>query len=139
MSDQKYRQHGYRDGQEPRREDRPQPKPKDVTFGPRSVHMAPSRTVSRCAQCGVILNAQADPAGKCPQCGAALHACKQCTYFDPGSHFECRQPVTARIAKKDLANECNFFTLRTRVEKETSTAASRSDDARRAFENLFKK
>ncbi len=140
MSDRKYRQHGYMDRGDNHPESKPQPKPsKDMTFGPRAIQMAPTRTVSRCAQCGVVLNAMTDANGACPRCGTALHACKQCTHFDPGSRFECRQPITARIAKKDAQNQCTFFSLSTRVERETSASAARADDARRAFENLFKK
>ncbi len=140
MSDRKYRQHGYQDRGEEKSAGKPQPKPnKDMAYGPRAIQMAPTRTVSRCAQCGVVLSAMVDVAGKCPQCEAALHSCKQCTQFEPASRFECRQPVTERIAKKDAHNTCTFFSLRTRVERETSIAATRAEDARRAFDNLFKK
>ena len=78
--------------------------------------------------------------GQCPKCGFELHSCKQCTYFDPGSRFECMQPVKERIAKKDARNECTLYEIRVTREKETSTPASlRPNDARAAFENLFKK
>ena len=139
MSEQKYRQHGYMDRDRQRSEKKPKAPPKETNFGPRSIQMAPTRTVSRCAQCGVVLNAFVDVAGQCPKCGAALHACKQCPHFDPGSRYECRQPITERVAKKDLRNTCTCFALSTRVERETSASAVRVDDARRAFENLFKK
>jgi predicted RNA-binding Zn-ribbon protein involved in translation (DUF1610 family) len=139
MSEQKYRQHGYMDRDRERTENKPKAPPKEMNFGPRSIQMAPTRALSRCAQCGVILNALVDVAGQCPQCGAALHVCKQCSHFDPGSRFECRQPVTGRVAKKDLRNDCTFFVLSTRVERETSASTTRTNDARRAFENLFKK
>jgi hypothetical protein len=50
------------------------------------------------------------------------------------------QPVSVRIAKKDARNECTFYEIRVTREKETSTPASlRPNDARQAFENLFKK
>ncbi len=142
MSDRKYRQPGYQDSDRDRSSPgagKPKPKSSDMTFGPRAIQMAPTRTVSRCAQCGVVLSAFVDAGGQCPKCGAALHACKQCTHFDPGSRFECRQPITERVAKKDAANSCTFFTLSTRVERETSASAARVDDARKAFDNLFKK
>jgi hypothetical protein len=48
--------------------------------------------------------------------------------------------VTERIAKKDARNGCELFEIRVTREKETSTPASlRPNDARAAFENLFKK
>lgn len=77
---------------------------------------------------------------QCPKCGFELHSCKQCMYFDPGSRFECMQPVPVRIAKKDARNDCQLYEMRVTREKETSTpAAARPTDARQAFENLFKK
>jgi len=49
------------------------------------------------------------------------------------------QPVPERIAKKDARNECSFFSISVRVEKQTSTGSSASpNDAHRAFDNLFK-
>jgi len=141
----KYRQHGYqdRDRDSERKSERamsgaPAPK-RDNTFGPRPVNMAGSHAVSRCAQCGTVL--QGIPSdGKCPKCGFALHSCKQCMYFDPGSRFECMQPVNVRVGKKDERNECATFEIRVTHEKQTSTpAVARPNDARTAFENLFKK
>ena len=145
----KYRQHGYQDREEkPHREkesgDRPsspgnRPGNRDNTFGPRPVNLPGTRAVSRCTQCGTVL--QGMPPGElCPKCGFELHSCKQCAYFDPGSRFECMQPVTERVAKKDARNNCTFYEIRVTREKETSTPASlRPNDARQAFENLFKK
>ncbi|MGH9497229.1 MAG: hypothetical protein ACRD3B_19695 [Candidatus Sulfotelmatobacter sp.] len=144
----KYRQHGYQDrdregggkrsGERPNPGVSPQAK-RDNTFGPRPVNMPGTRAVSRCAQCGTVL--QGIPGdGKCPKCAFDLHSCKQCSYFDPGSRFECMQPIKVRIAKKDARNDCDLFEIRVTREKETSTPASlRPNDARQAFENLFKK
>lgn len=142
MSEQKYRQHGYRDSdRSEKRErtsaDRP---PKQETFGPRAVQMAGSHAISRCAQCGTVLISITEPVGKCSKCGFDLHSCKQCTHFDTSARFECTQPIPARIPRKDLANQCTFYSISVRVEKQTSTPASaRPQDARQAFENLFKK
>jgi len=149
----KYRQHGYQDHD---REDRPRgdkaegraksgEKPatplakRDYSMGPRPVNMPGTRVVSRCAQCGTVLQ-EGSPTGLCPKCGFELHSCKQCMYFDPGKRFECMQPILARIAKKDVRNDCTVYEIRASREKETSTpAARRPTDARQAFENLFKK
>ena len=138
----KYRQRGYQDSgdERQRREgsggaDRPV---KKETFGPRAIQMPGTRAVSRCAQCGTVLQNVAD--GRCPKCAFELHSCKQCTYFDPSSRFECMQPIKERVAKKDGRNECSFYSMRVTREKETSTPSSaRPQDARQAFENLFKK
>jgi hypothetical protein len=75
----------------------------------------------------------------CPHCSAALHACAQCTHFDPGHRFECTQPIAGRIADKRAANTCASFSLRVTVERETGSAPMRPGDARRGFDDLFKK
>jgi hypothetical protein len=139
LSDRKYRQHGYQDsGGEHRQTSQQKPVRKD-TFGPRPVHMPGTHAVSRCAQCGTLLTLVSEPLGQCPKCGFALHSCKQCTYFDPSRRFECMQAIPERIAKKDARNECTYYSISVRVEKQTSTgAASPPNDARKAFDNLFK-
>jgi len=124
---------------EPQKRSAPQAPKRDNTFGPRPMQMAATRTVSRCAQCGTVLQAFTEPVGQCPKCGFELHSCKQCTYFDPTSRFECTQTIPERIPRKDAKNDCKFYAIRVMVEKETSTSAGRVDDARKAFENLFKK
>jgi len=142
VSDRKYRQRGYQDSggdqQKSRGGERGDRPVRQETFGPRAIQMPGTRSVSRCSQCGTIL--QPEASGNCPKCGFALHSCKQCTYFDPSRRFECLQPVPERVARKDECNDCTFYSMRVTMEKETSTPASaRPQDARQAFENLFKK
>ena len=140
MSDRKYRQPGYMDSRNERpRTSADKPPSRDNTFGPRPLQMAASRTVSRCAQCGTVLHAVTEPAGQCAKCGFELHSCKQCSHFDPGSRFECTQAIPERVPRKDAKNDCTFYSMRVMVEKETSASGARADDARKAFENLFKK
>ncbi|HZQ25825.1 MAG TPA: hypothetical protein VFA89_23745 [Terriglobales bacterium] len=138
MSDRKYRQRGYQDsGPEPQKAaERPK---KQETFGPRAIQMPGTRTVSRCSQCGTVLQSLAEPVGQCPKCAFELHSCKQCTHFDPSSRFECNQPILERIPRKDVRNNCPAYSIRITMEKETSAGAARVNDARTAFENLFKK
>ena len=95
----------------------------------------PSRAVRNAARCCRTT----DPVGQCPKCGFALHACKQCEHFDPSSRFECNQPIPARISPKDKRNDCSLYSIRVMVKKETSSKGSqRPNDARAAFDNLFK-
>ncbi|MGA3197309.1 MAG: hypothetical protein ABSD39_20120 [Terriglobales bacterium] len=143
LSDRKYRQRGYQDsgGDAQKKPDKPAAAPKkDNTFGPRPMKMPGTRTVSRCAECGALLQNLKDTLGQCPKCGFDLHACKQCEHFDPSSRFECNQPIPERISPKDKRNNCTFYSIRVMIEKETSSKpAQRPNDARQAFENLFKK
>jgi hypothetical protein len=49
------------------------------------------------------------------------------------------QPVPDRVAKKDARNECSFYSISVRVEKQTSTGpAAKPHSARQAFDDLFK-
>ena len=158
--DRKYRQRGYeeRDAEKkekkrPEHSGEPRPKAHDM-LGPRTPRMVGTVTRARCANCGAVLAPGFDVNSECPRCKAALHCCKQCVHFDTGRQFECTEPIPERITKKDAKNDCTFFLFRTTIEKDTSpvnyaaktTAAmqpsvssSRPNDARKAFEDLFKK
>lgn len=140
MSDRKYRQQGYQDsGGDKQRPSPGKPAARKDTFGPRAIQMPGTHAVSRCAQCGTVLMMVTEPLGQCAKCGFELHSCKQCTYFDPSQRFECAQRVPERVAKKDVRNACKFYSISVRVEKQTSTgSAATPNDARKAFDNLFK-
>ena len=100
-------------------------------------------TVVRCANCGTVLPKEFDLHGQCLRCNFELHSCKQCVHFDPAARWECTEPITARIPRKDARNECSYYEMRTSNERETTsgppTGFARTDDPRKAFENLFKK
>jgi hypothetical protein len=131
MDERRYRQAGYKGGGRPR-EAAPARPPSPST-------PLQARSVSRCAACGAVLPITAASLSECPACRAALHACRQCAHFDPGQRFECRESIPERIADKQHRNTCPLFALRVTVERDTSGGAVRPDDARRAFNNLFKK
>jgi len=141
MSDRKYRQRGYMDND---REDksRPQSGPKPPAKpadreGPRSPKMMAYGEKIKCAACAAIVQANVGLESSCPKCNADLHTCRMCVSFDPGSRFECRKPLTARVVNKGGRNNCELFAARTVVERETSSG--KPTDARQAFANLFKK
>jgi len=136
----KYRQNGYQDNdsrndRKENRGDRP------MRDGPRSPRMPGMERVIRCSNCGAkIPKSSSDDVelkSTCPKCEAYLHSCKHCAFFDPSQRFECTQPVPKRIERKDLPAKCEFFEIRTTVEKITSTNGNSPASARDAFENLF--
>lgn len=135
----KYRQSGYQDRKQPQRRSHSTPRFRE---GPRSPIMAGFRKVLKCAQCGIVVPAKFTDvsfASQCNRCGADLHACKNCVFFNPGQRFECSQPISERIARKDTANHCQYFEAKTTIEKITSSAdRNQPDDARDAFEKLFR-
>jgi hypothetical protein len=93
------------------------------------------REVVRCTQCGTLVAGEIAPDSRCTRCGAEMHACAQCGSFDPGSRFECMQPVPARLTPKNARNTCTLYSPRSTVERETTTP--RTNDARKAFDDLF--
>lgn len=153
--ERKYKHKGYseRDRDEKKRERPSEPRPpRQEQMGPRTPRMVGTVMRARCSNCGTILAPGFDQKGRCPKCQFELHSCKQCVHFDTGAQFECTQPIPERIPRKDVKNDCTFFEFRMTVEKDTSPVShpstpapavpvsnGRPDDARRAFEDLFKK
>ncbi|MBI1748541.1 MAG: hypothetical protein HYR55_18430 [Acidobacteria bacterium] len=136
----KYGQKGYMSGSE---ETKPRPikKASDGARTVRSPTMPGFREVFRCALCGTSIRVQigVTEESQCPKCKSDLHSCKNCLHFDPSRHLECTQAIPARIVKKDLRNACALFTVRKSVEKEASESLSKIEDARAAFDRLFRK
>ena len=150
--ERKYRQRGYMDSSKAEKKERPpESRPRQEQIGPRTPRMVGTVTRARCASCGNVMLPGFDPNGECPRCKFDLHCCKQCVHFDTGARFECTQPIPERIPKKDARNNCTFFEFRMTVEKDTAPSApaaspsapaantARPSDARKAFEDLFKK
>ena len=152
--DRKYRQRGYMDFDRDNGVRRPEERPKgprpplDIT-GPRLPRLVQTVTASRCYNCATALPNGTDFKGNCPKCGVPLHCCKQCAHFEPSTRFQCLKPVPIRIASKDQANPCELFSPRVTVARDTTssgasaspapTAPRSSNDARAAFDQLFKK
>lgn len=71
----------------------------------------------------------------CGGCGDDLRTCTNCAYFDSGAPFECRQPVTVRVAKKSKATACEHFAPKETAEFEAD--AGKPSDPKDAFDALF--
>jgi hypothetical protein len=166
-ADRKYRQAGYQDSDRSSNNDRKEsqkpprpggPRTLQDPSGPRLPRLVQAVAASRCYSCSVALPADIDFKGSCPKCGVALHCCKQCTFFEPSTRFQCTKPIPARIPYKDQVNQCELFNPRVTVSRDgaapqsslgssaapgtrmpTPPAIRTSNDARTAFDNLFKK
>ncbi len=140
MSDRKYRQRGYMDDERDRQPQKPKQGPptgpRERPEGPKTPNLMGARTVVRCARCGNIITMAILADSRCSKCGDDLHACAQCASFSPGSRFECMQTIPARVSPKNVRNSCTLFEPRTTVERETGS--TRPNDARSAFDDLFK-
>lgn len=162
-SDRKYRQNGYMDSSDRDRQPREHQKPKgprppiDIT-GPRLPRLVQAVTAARCWNCSTTLPGDMDFKGAtCPKCQSALHVCKQCAHFESSTRFQCLKPIPVRIAYKDQVNECELFKPRVTVARDSAGAPANggmngsngsgakayeprtANDARAAFDNLFKK
>ena len=153
--ERKYSHRGYMDTDAPKKKEKraPESRPRQEQIGPRTPRMVGTITRARCANCGAVLPSGVDPNSQCPRCGLELHSCKQCVHFDTGAQFECTEPIPEHIAKKDARNQCTFYAFRMTIEKDIAPTASivappatasssssyRPNNARKAFEDLFKK
>ncbi len=101
-----------------------------------------ARTGIRCARCGKTITQVGEVTVEtvCDNCGSDLHTCTNCAFFSTGARMECLKPITSRVAPKDARNQCTFFSPSVFVERtfEAGIAAA-PEDARKAFDALFKK
>ena len=139
--DRKYRHRGYQDSEPPaRRPSGPRPPREDGAPRGRGIDQAKA-VVFRCKHCGerVIDLEEIGFEAVCRKCGESLHACSQCTYFDTSARFECAQPIPERIVSKKAKNTCTFFAPAKTFDLTGSRGAETPDDARAAFDALFRK
>ncbi|HEY0140892.1 MAG TPA: hypothetical protein VGF48_08350 [Thermoanaerobaculia bacterium] len=155
MSDRKYKHRGYQDSggygsqsgsSQTSRPQGPRPDPPKQRlegaprgrtaggFGPEAF---------KCNACGNVRHSidPVQPFDACGGCGADLHTCGNCRFFDTTTLWECRENIPARVVGKHAKNECTFFTPK--IVRDLSADKMRQpqtpDDARKAFDALFKK
>lgn len=150
----KYRHRGYQDGggygsnsggqnQRPQgpRPDPPRPRLEDAPRGRTAGGFGPD--AFKCNKCGQIRHSLGEmtTADVCGGCGADLHTCGNCRFFDTTTMWECRENIPARVVGKHSKNECAFF--QPKIVKDLAADKGRQpqtpDDARKAFDALFKK
>ena len=153
VSDRKYKHRGYQDGgsfsshsgggdrpQGPR----PEPQRQRLEGAPRGRTAGGfGPEVFKCNRCGQPRISLEAPTFDelCVKCGADIHTCGNCRFFDTTTLWECRENIPARVANKHARNECTFF--QPKVVKDLAADKGRQpqtpDDARKAFDALFKK
>jgi hypothetical protein len=93
--------------------------------------------MSVCYRCGTEVSL--DKVGVrevCEKCRAYLHCCRNCEFYEPGVHNDCREPGAELVADKEQGNFCDFFHLASATKP---IAASPGADARARLEALFRK
>jgi len=140
--DRKYRHRGYMDSGDREKPRRSGPRPDRNDGAPRGRGIDQDKAVVfACRACN---EKRRDPEEirsetTCSKCGADLHSCFQCTYFDGSARFECTQPIPARIPDKKKRNSCTFYAPAKTFDLTGSRGTATPDDARAAFDRLFKK
>jgi len=73
-----------------------------------------SATTYYCHKCknGFDIEVKMGRRDECPHCAADLHVCKNCKYWDPSSHNECKEHISEYIPDREKANFCGMFTYR---------------------------
>lgn len=91
-----------------------------------------------CYRCGAgIFPIEPVSRGEVCGCGAYVRCCSNCEFFDEYAPRQCREPMSEPPSDKEMANFCDYFRLDKKRIKQDS--ASKTDDAKRRFEELFKK
>lgn len=73
----------------------------------------------------------------CAKCGKDIRACKNCVFYEPNSHWECREEVSEHVLDKEKANFCDHFKLN--PNKNSQGQGKAKEDLLSAAEALFKK
>ena len=74
----------------------------------------------------------------CSKCNGDLHCCRNCRFFDPSVHNQCRETQVEWVQYKDKANFCEYFAASTHVDLVRKSGAP-AEDARKKWDSLFKK
>ena len=94
----------------------------------------------RCHRCGAaskLLDGEVvSRRDECSSCGADMRCCLNCRHFDPSKNNQCAESEADWLADKESANFCDWFKPRTTVDL-VGTKSS-NDDAKKAFDDLFK-
>ena len=71
----------------------------------------------------------------CPRCHRDLHNCKNCRFYDPSAHNQCREPQAEYVGDREKANFCTYFVPGSAGKAMTREASA----AKKKLEDLFKK
>jgi hypothetical protein len=74
----------------------------------------------------------------CPKCHSDARVCLNCNFFDQFAPNQCREPQAEVVRDREKANFCEFFTPSAK-RGAAGQQRSKADEARSAFDNLFKK
>ncbi len=71
----------------------------------------------------------------CPGCDKYLRCCKNCRFWDPNAHNQCRENLTEYVPDREKANFCASFEIR----EGQLGASDEAAKAKARLDALFKK
>ena len=77
---------------------------------------------------------------ECPSCSRPLKVCLNCTFYERGAQWDCRETISEPVREKDRANFCDYFRLRSGPHAGADAAEAeqrRAQQARSDFDKLF--
>lgn len=94
----------------------------------------------QCYVCGFELprNTQIFRETECPQCNKPLKVCLNCTFYQRGLQWDCRETITEPVIEKDRANFCDYFRVLSSTHSVDSKAPPQQPSKfRTEFDKLF--
>jgi hypothetical protein len=90
-----------------------------------------------CYACGAVLDEKLEVhrTTECPSCRRDLHVCRNCTFYAPGSHWDCAETVPECVVDKERSNFCDYF--RYRIGPPPSASTDKSGETRKRLDRLF--
>ncbi len=96
--------------------------------------------MAKCYSCNNNLDAyllsKVSRQDSCIKCGRDIRCCKNCIFYEPNSHWECREEVSEHVLDKEKANFCDHFKLNPNASGSDSNS---KESLLSAAEALFKK
>jgi hypothetical protein len=95
--------------------------------------------VKVCALCKkeVVVDKYFSRKSTCPHCQGDLHICLNCRFYSETSHNKCLEPKAEFQRVRDGATFCDYFVFG--EGREQASPKGGNEDARRRFDDLFRK
>lgn len=77
----------------------------------------------------------------CEKCDRPAHVCRNCRFYDPSYHNQCRETQAELVADKERANFCEYFAAGDASGARPAAAGRRStaQSTRERLDALFRK
>lgn len=91
-----------------------------------------------CWKCGTAISEEnISRTSVCGTCGKDLHSCRNCVFYAPGNHYDCKETVEELVKDKERSNLCDFFKVKRNWNGEKSSVVDKAEQAKKAFDALF--